>query len=107
MNPFSAPVGTTLFSEGDPSDGLYLLTSGALRVVRPGPHGMAVPLATIGPRAVVGELSMLGSRARTATVVVAREATGRHLHRRGVRGGPPPPPPGARAPLPPPGGPPP
>jgi CRP-like cAMP-binding protein len=82
MNPFSAPVGTTLFSEGDPSDGLYLLESGALRVVRPGPHGMAVPLATIGPGAVVGELSMLGSGARTATVVVAREATGWHLHRR-------------------------
>ena len=60
MNPFSAPVGTTLFSEGDPSDGLYLLTTGALRVVRPGPHGMAVPLATIGPGAVVGELSLLG-----------------------------------------------
>jgi CRP/FNR family cyclic AMP-dependent transcriptional regulator len=82
MNPFSASAGETLFSEGEPSDGLYLLTSGELGVVRPGPHGMAVPLATIGPGAVVGELSMLGSGARTATVVVARDATGWHLHRR-------------------------
>jgi CRP-like cAMP-binding protein len=82
MNPFSAGAGETLFSEGDPSDGLYVLDSGTLEVVRPGPHGMSVPLATIRPGAVVGELSMLGSGARTATVVVVDDATGWHLHRR-------------------------
>jgi CRP/FNR family cyclic AMP-dependent transcriptional regulator len=82
MRPFSAPVGTQLFKEGDPSDGLYLLTSGALRAVRPGPHGMAIPLATIGPGAVVGELSLLGNAARTATVLVARQAGGWRLDRR-------------------------
>ena len=82
MRPFDEPVGTPLFNEGDRSDGLYLLTSGALRVVRPGPHGMAVPLATLGPGAVVGELSMLGSGARTATVLVARQAEGWRLDRR-------------------------
>jgi CRP-like cAMP-binding protein len=81
MRPFAAPVGTTMFSEGDPGDGLYVLTEGALRVVRPGPHGMFVPLATLGPGAVVGELSMLGAGARTATVVVARKAAGWHLDR--------------------------
>src|SRR4051794_21135945 len=81
MQPFSAPVGTTLFTEGDPSDGLYLLSEGALRVVRPGPHGMAVPLATIGPGSVVGELSMLGAGRRTATILIAREARGWHLDR--------------------------
>ena len=67
MRPFSAPVGTTLFAEGDPGDGLYVLTSGALRVLRPGPHGMAVPLATLGPGTVVGEMSMLGPGTRTAS----------------------------------------
>jgi CRP-like cAMP-binding protein len=82
MRPFSEQVGAALFREGEPSDGLYLLTSGALRVVRPGPHGMAVPLATLGPGAVVGELSMLGTGARTATVLVARQAEGWRLDRR-------------------------
>src|SRR5204862_2583834 len=82
MTPFDEPVGTALFREGDPSDGLYLVTSGALRVVRPGPHGMAVPLATLGPGAVVGELSLLGASARTATVLVARQAEGWRLDRR-------------------------
>jgi len=84
MRPFSAPVGTTLFSEGDPGDGLYVLTAGALRVVRPGPHGMSIPLATIGPGSVVGELSMLGAGTRTATVVVARAMRGWHLDRNAV-----------------------
>ena len=42
--------------------------------MRPGPHGMAIPLATIGPGAVVGELSLLGNGGRTATVLVARQA---------------------------------
>jgi len=82
MRPFSAPVGATLFAEGEPSDGLYLLTGGALRVVRPGPHGMAIPLSTIGPGAVVGELSLLGNGARTATLLVARQAEGWRLDSR-------------------------
>jgi CRP/FNR family cyclic AMP-dependent transcriptional regulator len=82
MHPFDEPVGAALFKEGDPSDGLYLLTSGALRVVRPGPHGMAVPLATLGPGTVVGELSLLGNGARTATVLVGRQAEGWRLDRR-------------------------
>jgi CRP/FNR family cyclic AMP-dependent transcriptional regulator len=82
MRPFSAAEGATLFAEGDPGDGLYVLTEGSLRVVRPGPHGMDVPLATIGPGAIVGELSMLGAGTRTATVAVAREASGWKLDRR-------------------------
>ena len=82
MQPFDEPVGAALFREGDASDGLYLLESGALRVVRPGPHGMAIPLATLGPGAVVGELSLLGSSPRTATVLVARQAQGWRLDRR-------------------------
>jgi CRP-like cAMP-binding protein len=82
MRPFEAPVGTILMRAGDASDGLYLLTSGALRAVRPGPHGMAIPLATIGPGAVVGELSLLGNGGRTATVLVARQAEGWRLDRR-------------------------
>jgi CRP-like cAMP-binding protein len=81
MQPFAAQTGATLFCEGEPGDGLYLLSGGALRVVRPGPHGMAVPLATLGPGSVVGELSMLAGGTRTATVVVARAASGWHLAR--------------------------
>lgn len=81
MRPFEAPVGATLFSEGDAGDGLYVLAEGALQVVRPGPHGMSVPLATLGPGSVVGELSMLGAGTRTATVVVARAASGWQLAR--------------------------
>lgn len=84
MRPFSARVGETLFDEGDPGDGLYVLARGALRVVRPGPHGVTIPLATIGPGSVVGELSLLGAGARTATVVVAREASGFLLPRAAV-----------------------
>ena len=46
---------------------------------------MAIPLATMGPGAVVGELSLLGNGPRTATVLVARQAEGWRLRPPRVR----------------------
>lgn len=57
------PAGTTLIDADQPSDGLLLVMSGALRVVDE--RGLD---GTLGPGDVVGELSALGGVPTTATV---------------------------------------
>ncbi|MDW8469486.1 MAG: cyclic nucleotide-binding domain-containing protein [Burkholderiales bacterium] len=57
------PVGGRLFDEGDPGDGLYLLLSGEIEVSK-----RARPLARLGAGSVLGEISLLTSEPRSASV---------------------------------------
>jgi CRP-like cAMP-binding protein len=58
-----AATGATLFSEGDPADGVAAVLDGRVEVVKGGRV-----LATLGPGSVLGELSVfLPSASRTAT----------------------------------------
>ena len=58
-----APAGTTLFEEGDPADGVACIVEGTVDILV---RGRA--LVTLGPGAVVGELSLfVPSASRTAT----------------------------------------
>lgn len=58
-----APAGSTLFEEGDPADGVAVILDGSVEVLKQGRV-----LATLGPGAVLGELSMfVPSASRTAT----------------------------------------
>lgn len=59
----TAPRGSTLFRAGDPGDALYVLTSGAARVLD-GPH----EVARIGPGAILGETALLLQQPRGATI---------------------------------------
>lgn len=59
-------AGKELFREGDPGEGLYLLVSGEIDVVKRGPRGER-SLARLGAGAVLGEISLLTNEMRSAT----------------------------------------
>jgi CRP-like cAMP-binding protein len=59
-------AGKELFREGEPGDGLYLLLAGEINVIKQGKDGEHL-LAKLGPGAVLGEMSLITSDARSAT----------------------------------------
>ena len=59
-------AGKDLFREGDPGEGLYLVVSGEIDVVKRGPRGER-SLARLGPGGVLGEMSLITADARSAT----------------------------------------
>jgi putative two-component system response regulator len=67
-------AGTTIFEEGDHGDCLHVLRSGAVKVVRPS-HDADVVLDVLGPGKVFGELAVLNSSPRTATLVAVADST--------------------------------
>jgi CRP-like cAMP-binding protein len=71
-------AGGDLFREGDAGDGLYLVVSGDINVVKQGPDGEHL-LAKLGPGAVLGEMSLVTSDLRSATGRALAEAVVLHL----------------------------
>jgi CRP-like cAMP-binding protein len=63
-----------LWRQGQPGDALYVVETGSLSVVGRLPGSGETPLATLGPGDVFGELALLDSGVRTATIR-AREPT--------------------------------
>jgi CRP-like cAMP-binding protein len=63
-----------LFLSGDPGDGCYRIDDGLLKVAMVSRSGTERILAFLGPGAIVGELSMIDGRTRSASVVAVREA---------------------------------
>ena len=70
--------GAELFREGDVGDGLYLVVAGEINVMKRGPDGEHL-LAKLGPGAVLGEMSLITSEARSATGRALGEAVVLHL----------------------------
>jgi CRP/FNR family cyclic AMP-dependent transcriptional regulator len=60
-----------LFVGGEPSDHLYVVRSGLLRVLTTSSHGEQFVLSTVGTGEVIGELSLLDRQPRSADVVAA------------------------------------
>lgn len=58
--------GDVIFREGDPADGLYLITAGSLRVTATGASGETF-LAVVKANEVLGEMGVLDGQARSAT----------------------------------------
>jgi CRP/FNR family cyclic AMP-dependent transcriptional regulator len=71
-------TGGELFREGDAGDGLYLIVSGDINVIKRGPDGEH-QLAKLGQGAVLGEMSLITSEARSATGRAPAEAVVLHL----------------------------
>jgi HD-GYP domain-containing protein (c-di-GMP phosphodiesterase class II) len=67
------PAGSTVFEEGDHGDALHVLRSGAVKVVRPS-HDPGLVLDVLGPGKVFGELAVLNSAPRTATLVAVADS---------------------------------
>lgn len=61
-------TGDVLFSQGDPSDFIYVIESGRLDVSRPSPLGESLMIAELGAGEFVGEMGPLFGLPRSATV---------------------------------------
>jgi CRP/FNR family transcriptional regulator, cyclic AMP receptor protein len=64
-----------LFLASDPGDGCYRIDEGLLKVSMMSRTGTERILAFMGPGSIVGELSMIDGRPRSAAVVGVRDAT--------------------------------
>lgn len=59
--------GQILFTEGEPSDHLFVIRSGRVRIVARSPQGGELVLSVLAPGEVIGELSVIDGGARSAT----------------------------------------
>jgi len=71
-----------LFRKGDPGSQLYGVLKGRLRVSTAGAEGREVIFAYHGPGEVFGEIAVLDSHPRSATIVAAEPSELLTLHRR-------------------------
>lgn len=62
------PAGSVIFLEGDPAHELLVLLDGQLKLSADSSDGREVVLDVFGPGMVVGELSVIDARPRSATV---------------------------------------
>ncbi len=70
----TVPAGTVLIAEGDQADAFYVLTEGRLDVSAVGENRtQSVFLRTLDPVSYAGEIGLLGSMPRTATVTAAAD----------------------------------
>ncbi|MDH4248152.1 MAG: cyclic nucleotide-binding domain-containing protein [Deltaproteobacteria bacterium] len=74
--PIQVVAGTTLFQQGDPPDGLYLVESGLVRISARLPGDEQVELARLGPGELIGEVSLVDHSLRTATAEVLESLQG-------------------------------
>jgi len=62
------PKGTTIFVEGQETDGLYIVTSGLIKVFKLYKDGREKTLAILREGDIIGEVTISGSTIRSATV---------------------------------------
>lgn len=60
------PAGRLLFSRGDPADGVYVITSGLMRVWLNDVEGNEMTLALLGPGEALGEMALADPAPRSA-----------------------------------------
>jgi len=65
----SAPRNTTIMAAGDPTDSLYIVLSGRLKVMMSDADGREVILTIIGPGEFFGEMGLIDDSPRSASVV--------------------------------------
>ena len=84
--PARYPAGAEIFSEGERSDRVLLVREGRVRVVARAPSGTEVQLAERGPGELLGELSGIDGRPRSASVLALEDVTGLVVPLRAFRG---------------------
>lgn len=62
--------GELLFREGDPTDSLYLLESGRIRVFIQNASGQEITIASLGADSIIGEMTLFGEKTRSASCAV-------------------------------------
>ncbi len=63
--------GTTIIAAGDPTESLYIIISGRLKVLMSDDDGGEVILAILGPNEYFGEMGLLDDHPRSASVVAS------------------------------------
>lgn len=66
--------GQTLFKEGDPGDGMYVIVSGSVEVTKKVDEGARWQIAQHGPGICFGEMALLGNQPRAATCTALEPA---------------------------------
>jgi len=67
--------GEALFRAGDVGDGCYRIQTGLVKIVVASQQGEERIISLLGPNAVVGELSMIDGRPRSASVVAIADCS--------------------------------
>src|SRR6478735_11183148 len=67
--------GETLFRAGDVGDGCYRIQTGLVKIVVASQHGEERIISLLGPNAIVGELSVIDGRPRSASVVAIADCS--------------------------------
>jgi CRP-like cAMP-binding protein len=84
--PASFSEGQEIFAEGETSDRLLLVREGRVRVVARAPSGKDVQLAERGPGELLGDLSGIDGRPRSASVLALEDVAGLVVPLRAFRG---------------------
>jgi CRP/FNR family cyclic AMP-dependent transcriptional regulator len=84
--PASFSEGEEIFAEGESSDRLLLVREGRVRIVARSPSGKEVQLAERGPGELLGDLSGIDGRPRSASVVALEGVAGLLVPVRAFRG---------------------
>jgi CRP/FNR family cyclic AMP-dependent transcriptional regulator len=70
----SAPRGSAIMHEGDPTDSLYIVISGRLKVMMGEADGKETILSIIGPGEFFGEMGLIDDNPRSASVIAIEPA---------------------------------
>ncbi|MCB0164524.1 MAG: cyclic nucleotide-binding domain-containing protein [Anaerolineae bacterium] len=60
---------TVIVREGDPSDSLFIIRRGWIKIVSDGRQGEEVVLNQVGPGQIVGEMSLIDKQPRSSTMI--------------------------------------
>ncbi len=66
--------GSRIYSPGDPSDSLYFVDSGSVKLCRVAVDGREVNVGVVGPGEIFGEQSIAGESSRTDAAVAVEDA---------------------------------
>ena len=78
-------AGDVLMAEGDAADALYLIAHGLLEITKEDPDRPTVKLGRVADGAVLGEMALVLSRPRTATVTALTEVEAVRIDVAGLR----------------------
>lgn len=81
----SAPRGSLIMAAGDPTDSLYIVISGRLKVMMGDAEGKEVILSILGPGEFFGEMGLIDDHPRSASVVAMEPCELLALTRRDFR----------------------
>lgn len=85
FQPVTFAAGAPLVRQGQPADGAYIIESGNADVITALPGGGEAGVAKLGPGSVLGEMALLESGTRSATVIARSPLAGHFIERDGFR----------------------